>query len=71
MKKNSTPILHQEEYDFDKEGTEYETLIVPFEKTGLCSLCVLFFCVDYRYDVFKEVKKYESNKNWRIPERTS
>ncbi len=49
----------------------YETLRVPVNKIGHCSLCVLYFLVGCRYDVFKEDKKYESNKNWRILEKSS
>ena len=49
----------------------YETLSVPLNKIGHCSLCVLYFLVGSRYDVFQGGQKYESNKNWRILERTS
>lgn len=31
----------------------YETLSVPSNKIGHCSLCVLYFLMDNRYDVFR------------------
>ena len=31
----------------------YETLSVPSNKIGHCSLCVLYFLMDNRYDVFQ------------------
>ena len=39
----------------------YETLSIPSNKIGHCSLCVLYFLMDNRYDVFQE-GRYNMNQ---------